>query len=130
MNSLYGSALDFPLRVDNRGTVVTTADPVTIVAQAIADLVETTKGERVMLPDYGISDWIFSVQDRTFITRVADELERQIMRYVPFVRKVKITGATDELGRAELSISYELVSEINAPRNLTYPVWQLAVQEV
>lgn len=129
MNIVYGSAIDFPFRTDSRGAFVTTSDPVTIVTQAIVDLVETLKGERVMLPDYGLSDWIFAVQDRTFITRISDELERQILRYVPFVKKVSISGATDELGRAELSISYELVTEINAPRNLTYPVWRLTDKE-
>ncbi len=129
MNSLYGSAIDFPFRVDDRGSFVTSADPVTIVTQAIRDLVETLKGERVMLPDYGLSDWIFAVQDRTFITRISDELERQILRFVPFVKKVRVSGTTDEQGRAELSISYEIVTEINAPRNLTYPVWRLAEKD-
>lgn len=127
MNLLYGSAIDFPPRADDgRGVLVTTDDPATIVSQAIADIVETTKGERVMLPDYGISDWVFAVQDRTFVTRIADELERQIYRYVPYIRKVNITGGTDADGQAELHITYELMTEINAPRNLTYPVWRLA----
>jgi phage baseplate assembly protein W len=123
--NFFGSSIDFPVRSDLRGSFVTTSVPEEIVSQAIADLVETTRGERVMLPDYGINDWVFSVQDRTFITRISDELETQIKRYVPFIQKLSIVGATDELGRAVLQISYWLINEFNAPKNLVYPVWRL-----
>jgi phage baseplate assembly protein W len=123
--NLQGSAIDFPFRTDARGTCRTTADRREIVAQAIADLIETRRGERVMLPDYGIDDFVFAVQDATFAVRLADHLETQIRRYVPLVKSVTVEAATDEHQRAIVNIRYTEVGEVNAPQNLVYPVWRL-----
>jgi uncharacterized protein len=123
--NLTGSAISFPFRVDQRGGVVTTEDRSTIVAEAIADVIETRRGERVMMPDYGIDDFVFAVQDATFAVRLADQLETQITRYVPLVRSVKVVATTDENGRAVADIRYVELGSINAPKNLVYPIWRL-----
>lgn len=122
--NLQGSTISFPPRPDVRGTLATVADRSGIIAQAIADVLETRQGERVMMPDYGIPDFVFSVQDFGFASRLAYYLEQQILKYVPLVGSVKVKAATDELGRATVALQYLLVGEINAPRNLVFPVWQ------
>ena len=78
-----------------------------------------------MLPDYGISDYIFSVQDFGFATRIAFFLQEQILRYVPLVATVTAKNTVDEDGRAVVALQYTEVGEINAPKNLVFPVWQL-----
>lgn len=123
--NLQGSSIDFPPRVDSRGTLVTTAKRGDIVAQAIADIIETRRGERVMLPDYGIADYVFDVQDFSFAARLAFHLEEQIQKYVPLVSSVTVEAATDDDGRAIIELRYVEVGAVNAPRNLVYPVWQL-----
>lgn len=124
MNNLHGSAISFPFRPDVRGTMATVGDRSKIIEQAIADLIETRQGERVMLPEYGLPDYVFSVQDVGFAARVAYHLENQILNYIPLIRSVEIEEAADDLGRAVFNIRYTEVSEINAPKNLVFPVWQ------
>lgn len=123
--NFQGSTINFPFRTDVRGTTATTANRVDIIAQAIADIIETRQGERVMLPDYGIPDFVFAVQDFSFAPRLAFYLEEQILKYVPLIRSVDIKDEIDAEGRAVINLRYTEVGEINAPRNLVFPVWRL-----
>lgn len=127
--NLHGSKIDFPFRPDVRGTVATTSERSELIAQSIADVLETRQGERVMLPDYGIPDFIFAVQDFSFAARLAFHLEEQITRYVPLVTSVKVKAATDDDGRATVELQYTEAGQINAPRNLVFPVWQFRGDE-
>ncbi len=122
--NIHGSTLSFPFRADVRGSVVTTKQRGEQIALAIADVLETRQGERVMLPDYGIPDFVFAVQDFGFAARLSYQLELQILRYVPLVKSVSVQSATDDDGRAVVNIRYYEVGEINAPKNLVFPVWQ------
>jgi len=122
--NLQGSKIDFPFRVDARGTIVTTANRGDVIAQAIADIIETRQGERVMMPFYGIPDFVFAVQNFSFAHRLAYILEEQIKAYVPLVKDVTVKSATDEDGRAIADVRYTEVGSVNAPRNMVFPVWQ------
>ncbi len=72
--NINGSTISFPFRADVRGAVATTRVRDEQIAQAIADVLETRQGERVMLPDYGIPDYVFAVQDFGFAARLAYQL--------------------------------------------------------
>lgn len=122
--NIHGSTIKFPFQADRRGSTATTAIRQEILSQAIADIIETRQGERVMMPDYGIPDFVFAVQDFSFAPRLAFYLEEQILKYVPLVRSVSVKSATDENGRAVMQLQYVEVGAINAPRNLVFPVWQ------
>ena len=122
--NIQGSTISFPFRADQRGSTATIASREEIVSQAIADIIETRQGERVMMPDYGIPDFVFAVQDFSFAPRIAFYLEEQILKYVPLVKNIKVKAETDDNGRAVVSLQYTEVGEINAPRNLVFPVWK------
>jgi len=124
--NLHGSTISFPFRTDARGTLVTTADRYEVISQAITDIIETRRGERVMMPDYGIPDFAFAVQNFSFAARLAFLLDQQIKRYVPLVKSVRVKSAKDEEGRATLELSYVGVGSVNAPKNLVYPIWRLS----
>lgn len=123
--NIHGSTISFPFRPDVRGTFVTTANRREQIEQAIRDVLETRQGERVMLPDYGIPDFVFDVMDFGFAARLAYHLEKQIARYVPLVESVEVQSATDEKNRATVEIRYTEVGSINAPKNLVFPVWRM-----
>ena len=123
--NINGSTINFPFRPDVRGTFATTANRSEMIVQAIQDILETRQGERVMLPDYGIPNFVFAVQDFGFAARIAYFIEEQITKYVPLVKAVKVVSQTDEDGRAVVALQYWEVGEINAPKNLVFPVWQL-----
>lgn len=131
--SLQGSCLSHPFRADQRGTLATIATREEIVAESIRSICETRQDERVMVPDYGIPDFVFSVADFGFAARLAYFVERAIKNYEPLVDQVKITAgemsdagfiAGLSQGRAALSVSYTIVGS-NTPRNLVFPVWNL-----
>lgn len=129
-----GSCLSHPIRPDVHGTLASISTPDAIVAESIKAIIETRQGERWMVPDYGIPDFVFNVADFAFGPRLAYFVERQVLNYEPLVAKVKVTAGelTDEgfveglaQGRVALSLLYWLRGS-NTPRNLVFPVWQLA----
>jgi len=123
--NLSGSTIQFPFRSDARGTFVVTGNREDLVSQAIADLIETRRGERVMLPDYGIDDYVFAVQNSSFAARLEFHLEEQIRRYVPLVRTVTVKVRTDESGKAIATVRYTTAGTIESPQNLVFPIWRL-----
>jgi len=132
--TVQGSCLSHPIRPDVRGTLATIGARDAIVAESIKSIIETRQGERVMVPDYGIPDFVFSVVDLGFAARLAYFVERQVRNYEPLVRQVKVIAGelTDSgfiaglaLGRVALSIQYTVAGS-NVPRNLVFPVWDLA----
>lgn len=122
--NIHGSTISFPFRFDVRGSLATTANRSEQIAQAIADVLETRQGERVCLPDYGVPDFVFAVQDFSFAALLAFHLENQILKYVPLVKSVSVQEASDEDGRAVVEIQYTEVGAVNAPKNLVFPVWR------
>ena len=138
--NITGSALSFPFRFDpNTGSLATTATAVEedltgrvlseedlLIKEALFDLIETRLNELVMLPAYGLPDYLFSVMDAGFAARLAYQLETQIQNYIPMVEKVSIKNAVDEQGRAIVELSYSKRGSIESPKNLVFPVWQFA----
>jgi len=132
--SLQGSCLSHPFRADVRGMLATIATREAIVAESIKSIIETRQGERVMVPDYGIPDFVFSVADFSFAARMGYFVGKQILNYDPLVEEVKITAGelTDEgfiaglaQGRVALHVAVRERGS-NVWRNLVFPVWQLA----
>ena len=133
--NFHGSALAFPVRPDVRGTLAVVSDPAAIAAQEITALLLTKKGERKMLPDLGLSDFVFSVLDAGLAARIAAEAEEQIKRYARSVGFVRVTGGsmvnnafspqlTGEAHTAAIRVEYT-VRGANTPYNMTHPVWSL-----
>jgi phage baseplate assembly protein W len=111
------------------GNLATTSDKTTIIRQAIEDILETRKFSRVMLPDYGISDFIFSVVDAGFAARIAFELKDQIEKYCPLVESVSSRADVDDAGRAIVFVTYTERNGFEAPKNLFFPVWKYIGKE-
>ncbi|MDQ4119858.1 MAG: GPW/gp25 family protein [Acidobacteriota bacterium] len=125
MDNLHGSTIHFPPRASaTTGGLVTTADKTTIIVQAIEDILETRKTERVMMPDYGIPDFVFDVVDAGFSARIAYHLKDQIDKYCSLVESVTAKAAVDDAGRAVVFVTYRERGSFEAPRNLTFPVWK------
>jgi phage baseplate assembly protein W len=142
--SIHGSTLLHPVQPNQRGTLATTrstdrkgkSEQQLLIEQSIMAIIETRQGERVMLPDYGIPDFVFDVMDAGFTARVAYFVSLQIVNYEPLVDKVRVTiGSLTEEGefipgfnesqqRAAFRIVYTERGS-NTTRNLVFPTWQL-----
>ena len=104
-----------------------------MAAASIMAIIETRQGERVMAPDYGVPDFVFSVVDAGFAARLAYFVEQQVLAYEPLVATIATAvGTLDNdvfvaglaQGRVALSITYTLQGS-STPHNLVYPIWQL-----
>lgn len=124
-HGFLGTGVGFPVGPDERGRLAT-ATGTEDVEQAIRILLGTTKGERVMRPDFGcgIHDYAFAVVDATTLTRVETSVREAITRWEPRVVVEDVTASTADLaeGRLLVEIRYR-VRATNAPGNLVYPFY-------
>lgn len=119
---LHGACLSHPIRPDRRGTLAVLRDRHAIIAESIAAILETRQGERVMLPDYGLPDYVFDVMDNGFAARLRYVIEQQIMRYEPLVERITVSVRDSDAHAATVEIEY-VARGTNSPRNLTFPLW-------
>jgi phage baseplate assembly protein W len=132
--NFHGSMLSHPLRADERGALVIVSSPVDLIEQSIVSILETRQGERVMLPDYGLPDVVFEVQDAGFAARLAFYIQQQVLRYEPLVAEVNaVVGSLNPEGAFDRSLAGRVAVNItwtergaNTPRNLLYPLWEFA----
>ncbi|HEY6231358.1 MAG TPA: GPW/gp25 family protein [Pyrinomonadaceae bacterium] len=132
--TLQGSWLSHPFRADQRGMLATSADRAGMIEQSIRSILETRQGERVMVPDYGIPDFVFAVMGPGFVPRLGYFLEQQLRRYEPLIDSVRVRAGTAvedvftpgfaaEQQKAAIQIEYTERGS-NTPRNLVYPTWR------
>lgn len=134
--TIQGSALRHPIQPDKRGTLGSTSSISQIIESSLMAIIETRQGERVMLPDYGIPDFVFSVMDAGFTARMAYFIELQARKYEPLIENVSaqigfididerfIPGFIENQQIAAVSVEY-ITRGQNTPQNLVFPTWQL-----
>ena len=132
---MLGTTLSFPIGADRRGTLAVTLTDDEIIRQSVADILETRQGERVMLPGYGLPDFLFDVLDATFAPQLSFYLEEQVRNYVTAIETVQAESGNFEDGQfrssplpsgntAAIRIIY--TKRGNAvPQELIYPTWRL-----
>jgi uncharacterized protein len=116
----------FPIRLDiATGTVAYSRYKVDI-EDSIRIIIGTSRGERVMRPDFGcgIHDLVFQVIDTAMLTRVEAEVRESIVRYEP---RVELTGVrADPLQAADGKLLVEVeyrIRQTNQTDNLVYPFY-------
>ena len=96
------------------------------VKQSIRIILETSKGERVMRPDFGcgIHDLVFGAISSALLHRVEREVEEALRRFEARIDlvEVRVDGAAAERGRLDVSIEYR-VRSTNQPGNFVYPFY-------
>ncbi|HEY6329034.1 MAG TPA: GPW/gp25 family protein [Blastocatellia bacterium] len=134
--TIQGSWLSWPISADKTGSLAATADIHQIVAESIRAILETRQGERVMIPDYGIPDYVFDVIDIGFCGRIAFHIQQQLVNYEPLVTNVEaaagllvggafVAGISLTNEAAAVSVTYS-IRGVAGPNNLVFPMWELA----
>lgn len=118
-----GSTLSFPFRVDVTGSLAIVRTPEERVREAIIDILECHPGDRRMLPEYGVADYVFAAVNAGFARRLAFHLKQQILDYVPDVESVEVEVEATDASQVEVSIRYTLRS--GSFIGFVYPLWQL-----
>ncbi|HMH31726.1 MAG TPA: GPW/gp25 family protein [Puia sp.] len=114
-NSFLGKGWSFPPTFNNAtGTVEMVSDEQDI-QQSLFILLSTTKGERVMQPDYGcnLNDYVFEGLNSTTIGYIKERVAHSILYYEPriVVETIEVTdaGSVDNLeGKFLIDISYTI----------------------
>ena len=122
--AFLGVGVGFPFRLDGTNAVAT-AQYEESVRQAIWIILGTSKGERVMRPDFGcgIYDLVFEVNSATTSGKVAQAVREALLVQEPRidVRNVQV-DAQDRGATLLIEIEYE-VRATNNVFNLVYPFY-------
>ena len=102
-----------PLTIDSKdGAYALNKNLRQSIRQNLKNLILTTKGERVMLPDFGVGlrNFLFENFTPAVLTNISDEIISQVASYMPFVNVRRITfvdseSNPDTIAENELRIS-------------------------
>ena len=124
--SFLGRGWKFPVSVDATTGRFLLSEGEEDIAEAIRIILMTSKGERVMRPDFGcgLKDYVFGTMDETSLRLMESDIREAITIWEPRVTKVTVTAAADpgQIGRLLLHISY-VVRSTNNLFNQVYPFY-------
>jgi len=96
------------------------------IKEAIWITLGTSKGERVMRPDFGcgIHDYVFAPINASTLSQVESSVCEALTRWEPRIEILKVRASSDmaDVGRLLISIDYR-VRTTNNEFNLVYPFY-------
>lgn len=124
--SFLGRGWKFPVAVDATTGRFLLAEGEDDIAEAIRIILMTSKGERVMRPDFGcrLKDFAFGTMDETSLRLIETDVRDAITVWEPRVTDVEVEAAADPggTGRLTLSVAY-VVRSTNNLFNQVYPFY-------
>ena len=123
--AFLGVGWKFPLQVNAGGGLAVSLYEQR-VEESIYLILSTSKGERVMLPDFGcgIHDLVFQVNDPRTRSVVVEQVRQALVRYEPRVDvlDVKADSAPEQPNLLLIRVNYRIRAN-NAMGNLVYPFY-------
>lgn len=127
-----GAGWRFPVGIGPRGGIALARGADEIDA-AIAMILRTAPGERVMRPEFGCAMWdqVFEGTDANNLGLIAQHVRDALGRWEPRIDVVDVTVEThaDHPERVVIHIAYE-VRGTNDRRNLVHPFYVIPREEV
>ncbi len=122
--SFLGSGIHFPIGVDRLYGRIEGSDHEQHIAESVRIILFTSKGERVMRPEFGCSirDYMFETPNYTTLSRIEEEARNALIRWEPRITDVETKASIADDGRLNLEISYR-VRSTNNPYNLVFPFY-------
>jgi len=124
--SFLGRGWKFPVSVDATTGKFLLSEGEDDIAEAIRIILMTSRGERVMRPDFGcgLKDYVFGTMDDTSLRLMESDIREAIMIWEPRVTQVTVNATADsaQSGRLLLHISY-VVRSTNNLFNQVYPFY-------
>jgi phage baseplate assembly protein W len=125
MKDFLGRGWKFPVAVDAAGRIAL-SEHEDDVREAIRIILMTSKGERVMQPDFGagLSDFVFTTMNSTNLGRIQRAVEDALVKWEPRAQVTAVSVEPDqtELGRLLINIDYR-VRATNTRFNLVFPFY-------
>ena len=121
-----GRGWAYPVTFDPVKGTVAESEYEADIRQAIIIIISTSRGERVMRPDFGcgIYDLVFDVVDTALLTRIDSEVRESMIK---FEARIELTGVDvnprDALdGKLLIEMEYR-IRRTNQSRNLVFPFY-------
>jgi Bacteriophage baseplate protein W len=125
MKDFLGRGLKFPVGVDATGRIAL-SEYEDDISEALRIILLTSKGERVMGPDFGASlhDFVFESMSATTIGRVQAAVTDALIEWEPRIQvlKVNVEPEQGEIGKLLVEIDYK-VRATNNRFNLVFPFY-------
>ena len=129
--SFLGKGWGFPISTNARGGITLLAGEDDIES-AIKIILLTSKGERVMRPEFGssLNDHVFSPNNRSTHGLIAHEIREALEMWEPRIelREISVEPHPDDLACVLIEISF-LVKATNDDRNLVFPFYIIPSDE-
>ncbi len=121
-----GRGLKFPLQVDARTGKLAMVSEEEDIQESIGILLRTSRGERVMRPEFGTStmEYAFAPISSSMVQRISYDVSRQLANQEPRITDVTVTcrQADPHTGAVILEVSYT-VRNTNNRYNHVYPFY-------
>lgn len=123
--AFLGTGWRFPVRSRER-TAVELVGGEQDIEESIRIILGTSKGERVMRPEFGcgIHDYVFAAVDTTTITLMESSIEEALVEWEPRIEVIDV--AADRTGLDGGVLPFRIVYRVrrtNTERNLVYPFY-------
>lgn len=96
------------------------------VREAVRIILSTSKGERVMRPDFGcgIHDYVFEAVNTSILGLIESSVREALLRWEPRIEIIDVKTLTDRISEGQLLISIDYkVRTTNSRFNLVYPFY-------
>jgi len=121
-----GRGWAYPVQLDPNTGRVQYAEYEADIRQAIQIILGTSRGERVMRPDFGcsINDLVFETMDTTTLQRIRSVVEESLTRYEARIELLGVDVDPSVVAEGKLLIELEYrVRLTNQVGNLVYPFY-------
>jgi phage baseplate assembly protein W len=120
-----GVGWKFPVNVDAKGDIQM-SEYEEDIKEAIWIILATSKGERVMRPDFGsgIYDFVFAPINTATIGLVEESVREALTTYEPRIELLSVEVSTEEADKGKLLIGINYrVRNTNNEFNMVYPFY-------
>jgi len=121
-SDFLGRGWRFPVAVANGRMAASEGEEK--IRESILIILGTSKGERIMRPEFGcsINDLVFEVNNTATTTLVAYHVEQALQKWEPRIEVLNVFVSPDEVNREQLNIEIDYeVKLTNSKANLVYP---------
>lgn len=123
--SFLGAGWSFPFGIDQSGNIELSYFEKSI-DESIRIILNTSKGERVMRPDFGceINEMVFAPNNPTTHNLICHYIEEALIKWEPriILEKVEAGPDPDDEARININIEYK-VRSVNTYFNMVYPFY-------
>jgi len=125
MKDFLGRGWKFPIEVDTTGSIAL-SEYEEDIREALRIILMTSKGERVMRPDFGagLFDFVFEPMSATTIGRLQAAVTDALVKWEPRAQVIGVGVEADqgEIGKLLIDIEYR-VRATNNRFNLVFPFY-------